>query len=233
MGFMDTMFGKGPELNFEQSPQQAEMYKTMFPIFQNFMQGNFPSIYDVPSPVGPTSGWYDNIAPEVRQSLWEPAREGGRQMMEVMGAKGQIGSAGSPISGSAATGVGKLFSDYSQGIGGQAWNMMQPGLMADYQAQLGRNITGYQTSLMPFQTAANMLPGTYASPVVTPGSQGLFQNAMQMAAPFALGATFGLGGMSWPSFGGMGQQQPSGSIGGAPWGGSFQMSQLPYRGYGF
>jgi hypothetical protein len=31
MGFMDTMFGKSPELKFEQSPQQAEMYKTMFP----------------------------------------------------------------------------------------------------------------------------------------------------------------------------------------------------------
>jgi hypothetical protein len=197
MGFSDFLFGESPELKFKQSPQQQDMWNTMFPTFQNFMGGNFPQMYDLPSPVGPTTDWYNNIAPEVRQSLWEPAMEGGRQMMEVMGSKGQTGSPGSPMSGSGSAGMGRLFADYSQGIGQQAWNMMQPGMMADYGAQLGRNIQGYQTSMMPFQTAANMLPGTYANPVVQPGSPGLMQGMMQLASPFAMGAGMGMmGGMN-------------------------------------
>ena len=196
MGLFDSLFGESPSIKFKQSPQQSQVWDTAFPAFQNFMQGNFPPLYDVPSPVGPTEGWYNNIAPAVRQSLWEPAMEGGQQLLELMGARGQTGSAGSPYSGSAATGLGKLFSDYSQGIGGQAWGMMQPGLMADYQAQLGRNMTGYQTSLMPFQTAAGMLPGTYANPIVNPGSQGLLGSAMQMMAPWAMSF------LPWGNFGG-------------------------------
>jgi hypothetical protein len=104
--------------------------------------------------------------------------------------------------------------------------MMQPGMMADYNAQLGRNIQGYQTSLMPFQAAANMLPGTYANPVVNPGSPGFMQSAMQLAAPFAMGA-----GMGW---GGGGFQNPFAGMFG---GGGAEMNQMALpdymqRGYG-
>lgn len=222
MGFKDFMMGGDPKLTYEQGPEQEDMYNSMFPVFKNFMQGNFPQMYDLPNQVGPTTDWYNNIAPEVRQSLWEPAQEGGQQMMEAMGAKGQIGSAGSPISGSAQTGMGKLFSDYSQGIGGQAWNMMQPGMMADYNAQLGRNIQGYNTSMMPFETARGMLPGTYSSPVVTPGSQGFLGPLLQ-----GLGAAADPGGL----YGGVGE-----SIG-SYFGGQNQTPTLgqgggQYQGYG-
>jgi len=198
---LDWLMGSSPSLDFEQSKQQRKMWDVMFPQFKNFMQGNMPGLYDLPSPVLPNTDWYNNLAPEVRQSLWEPAQEAGQQMMEVMGAKGQLGSAGSPMSGSAATGMGKLFADYGQGIGMQAWNMTQPGLMADYQAQLGRNITGYNTSLMPYQMAAGMLPGTYGQPVINPGSQGLLGYGMQLAAPFAMGAGMGMFGNPFSGFG--------------------------------
>ena len=197
MGFLDTLFGKSPSVDYKSSPQQKEMWKVMFPVFKNFMQGNFPQMYDLPSPVVPTTDWYNNIAPEVRQSLWEPAIEGGNQMMEVLGAKGMMGGPSTPASGSGATAMGKLFSDYSQGIGGQAWNMISPGLMADYNAQLGRNITGYQTSLMPFQTAAGLLPSSYATPIVNSGSSGLMSSFSQMMAPWAMSY------LPWGNFGGM------------------------------
>lgn len=197
MGLFDSIFGSSPSVDYKGSPQQKDMWKTMFPIFQNFMQGNFPQMYDLPSPVGPTTDWYNNISPEVKQSLWEPAVEGGNQMMEVLGSKGMMGGASTPGSGSGVTAMGKLFSDYSQGVGGQAWNMMFPGMMADYQSQLGRNITGYNTSLMPFQTAANMLPGTYPNPIVNPGNPGMMGSMFQMGAPFAMSH------MPWGNFGGM------------------------------
>ena len=240
MGFM---MGDSPSLDFKQGPQQKQMFETMFPVFQNFMQGNFPQMYDLPNQVGPTTDWYNQIAPEVRQSLWEPAQQGGQQMMEAMGAKGQIGSPGSPISGSAQTAMGSLFADYSQGIGQQAWNMMQPGMMAGYGAELGRNQAGYQTSLMPFQAASGMLPGTYANPVVSPGSPGLLSNMMQIAAPLAMGAGMAMGGplgaMAGGALGGMfgggfggGLGQP-GSPSGSEWRGSYGMPGLPYQGYGF
>ena len=197
MGILESIFGSSPSIDYAQSPQQKKMWNTMFPVFQNFMQGNFPQMYDLPSPVGPTTDWYNNIAPQVRQSLWEPAIEGGNQMMEVLGSKGIMGGASTPASGSGATAMGKLFSDYSQGIGGQAWNMMQPGLMADYSAQLGRNMQGYQTSLMPFQAAASLLPGTYPNPVVNQGNPGMIGSMFQMMAPWAMSF------MPWGKFGGM------------------------------
>ena len=71
MGFQDFMMGKSPKLTYEQGPEQKKMYDTMFPVFKDFMQGNFPQMYDLPNQVGPTTDWYNNIAPEVRQSLWE------------------------------------------------------------------------------------------------------------------------------------------------------------------
>jgi hypothetical protein len=216
MGIQDLFMGKSPELNFEQSPQQQQMYNTMFPAFQNFMGGNMPQQYDVPGMIQPGQGWFSGLDQDIQKSLWEPAREGGLQMMEAMGAKGQIGSAGSPISGSAQTGMGRLFADYSQGIGQQAWNMMLPGMEMDYQAQLGRNISGYNQSMLPFQTAANMLPGTYGSPVVTPGSPGLMQGMSQMAAPMMAGIGMGMGGPIGGALGGWlgGMMNPGGGTGG-------------------
>jgi hypothetical protein len=217
--------GESPSLEFEQGPEQKKMFNTMFGPFQSFMQGNFPQMYDLPSPVMPSTDWYNNIAPEVRQSLWEPAQEGGRQMMEAMGAKGQVGSAGSPISGSAQTGMGKLFADYSQGIGSQAWNMMQPGMMADYNAQLGRNIQGDNTSLMPFQAAANMLPGTYSHPVVNPGRAGALGPLLQVFG--AAGDPAGLMGGVNSGIGNLFGQQQTPQIGTGEY-----MGNPADRGYG-
>ena len=197
MGLWDAFTGEGPSVDFKQGPEQKQMWDTMFPVFQNFMQGNFPQMYDLPSPVQPSQGWFDNLSSEVKQSLWEPARDAGNQMMEVLGSKGMMGGASTPASGSGATAMGKLFSDYGQGIGQQAWNMTSPGLFQDYSAQLGRNMQGYQTSLMPFQTAAGMIPGTYSNPIVNQGNPGILQSLAPM------GAAFGMSHLPWGNFGGM------------------------------
>ena len=45
---MSFLFGDSPRLKFEQGPQQRKMFNTMFPVFQNFMQGTFPQMYDLP-----------------------------------------------------------------------------------------------------------------------------------------------------------------------------------------
>jgi len=190
MGFWS---GDSPSISYKQSPQQRQVWDTIFPALQNFFQGGYQNPYDIPSPVMPTTDWYNNIAPEVRQSLWEPAIEGGNQLAEVLGAKGQYGGASTPASGSGATALGKLFADYSQGIGQQAWNMTAPGLTADYNAQLQRNMTA---GLLPFQTAASMLPGTYASPVVNPGQQGFLDLAAGKALDFLAPTLSDFGGGS-------------------------------------
>lgn len=112
-----------------------------------------PPLYDIPDATGltPTSGWYNSIAPEVKQGLWEPWNDAANQLQANLGVQGQVGSPLGGYSGAAGTGLGQLYADAGQQVGMQAWNMMQPGQQALWNANLGRNVTGYNTSLVPWQ----------------------------------------------------------------------------------
>jgi hypothetical protein len=130
----------------------------MFPFCLNSLQGppqmgTPPNIYDVPSGQGlmPTKGWYDSISPEVKQGLWEPWNDASDQMMANMSGVGQFGSPVGGMSGAALNAQGSLYADAGEQVGMQAWNMMAPGQQALWQANLGRNVAGYNTSLIPWQ----------------------------------------------------------------------------------
>jgi hypothetical protein len=148
-GIAGAMSSKGgsSDTQYEWSDEQKNNYYMAQPWAQQQagtaagpipQMGAPPSIYDIPSGQGlqPTSGWYDSIAPEVRQGLWEPWNDAANQMQMNMGGRGQLGSPGAGYSGAAGTGLGQLYADAGQQVGMQAWNMMQPGQQAMWQANL-------------------------------------------------------------------------------------------------
>jgi len=117
------------------------------------MMGAPPSLYNVPRSDGlmPTQGWYDNLSSEVKQGLWEPWNDAANQLQMNMGVQGQLGSPRAGYSGAAGTGLGQLYADAGQQVGMQAWQMTQPGQQAMWQANLGRNIAGYEADMNQYQ----------------------------------------------------------------------------------
>lgn len=99
----------------------------------------------------PTAGWYDSLSPQVMQGLWEPYNEGGRQLMEVMGGAGRLGSESGGISGNAAAGLGQFYQDASKDVGLQAWQMASPGMWGDYQSGINERNLGWDVGLQDWQ----------------------------------------------------------------------------------
>jgi hypothetical protein len=114
--------------------------------------------------------------------MWEPWNEAANQMQMNMGMQGQLGSPRGRYSGAAQTALGQLYADAGQQVGMQAWNMIQPGEQAMYNAELARNMTAYQSSLIPWQQnyqrqveawqypfgiTPGMVTGNYPSGIVT------------------------------------------------------------------
>ena len=94
-----------------------------------------PAMPDVPPPVMPSAGWFQGIAPEVRQGLWEPYQEAGQQLGETFGSRGQQGSARGGYSGAYGSAMGSFAADAAKDVGLQAWQMTAPQMM-DYRNQL-------------------------------------------------------------------------------------------------
>lgn len=218
------MGGSGSSVNFEQSPQQRWLWENFSqPYMQKLAGGNIdlPSMYDIPespspyqvpdiSSMMPTGDWFGSLDPSIKAGIRSPYEDAGRQMLEIMGAKGQTGSVSSPYSGSAASATGKFWEEAARGMGQQGWNMISPALQQGWQAQLGSNIAGYgqdvnqwQTSLgrnmneyqaqlasamMPYQMLPGITQQSLPYPVVDPGDPGFFAEfllpMMQLTAPF-------------------------------------------------
>jgi hypothetical protein len=179
------------------------------------MMGAPPSIYDVPGGQNlmPTQGWYDNISQEVKQGLWEPWNDAANQLQMNMNVQGQLGSPRGGYSGAAGTGLGKLYADAGQQVGMQAWNMMQPGNQALWQANLGRNIADYQANMGQYQQNYNTELEAWRMPynILPSAGLGAAQSGYitQSGNPWA-GAASGalMGGLaSYNMFGGGNQNQ--------------------------
>jgi hypothetical protein len=182
--------GGSSDVDYEWSDEQKENYWAAKPWMrqqQNLAMGGPPqmgappSIYDIPDATGltPTKGWYDSMAPDVKQGLWEPWNDAANQLQMNMGAQGQLGTPGAGYSGAAGTGLGRLYADAGQQVGMQAWNMMAPGQSQLFGANLGRNVDQYNTSLVPWQQ-------NYQS-----GQQD-YQQAGQLMGNFATGGPTGI-----------------------------------------
>ena len=235
IGAMSSGKGGGSDVDYEWSDEQKQNRRMALPWMQQRagqslqgppQMGAPPDIYNVPSGDGlmPTKGWYDSISPEVKQGLWEPWNDASNQMMQNMSGVGQFGSPGGGMSGAALNAQGSLYADAGQQVGQQAWNMMAPGQQAMWQANLGRNVDQYNTSLQPWQN--NYQSGMQDWNITQSQMQNMSAGTptgivSQQGNPWA-GAASGaaMGGLAaYNMFGGQ-QQQP-------------QMPQVPNYNYGY
>jgi len=158
--------GGGSQVKYSSSPEQRQIMQALMPLLQG--QGQYgqeryfggqpqqgaPSMsgvltgqqmYDIPDPTMamPTSQWYNSIAPEVKAGLYAPYVEAGQGIGEMMGSRGQMGSAGSGHTGAYGAAMGELAGQAAQNVGMQAWNMTSPMAMNAWNANLNRNMTAY------------------------------------------------------------------------------------------
>ncbi len=195
---------------------------------------NIP-LYNIPdaSMMMPSQDWWGSLSPEVMQGLWSPYNAGAQQMMETMGAGGNLGSARGGYSGTGENALGRFYSDAATDVGLQAWKMTQPAMMANWQAQLQRGQTGYgqavqdyQNTLaqqqadygmaqedwrqqiareqMPYGILPGLVGGTYSTPVVEPSSGGIGSALTGAGAGWGTAAMAGLGPWGMAGMAGLG-----------------------------
>jgi len=228
------MGDSSPSVSFEQSPQQQQLWSLAYPYWQNLYGGQMPGLYNVPAlpsaadyfaATMPTGDWWANLDPSIKAGIRAPYEDASQQMMEQMGARGQIGGQSTPYSGTGQAALGTFWDKAGQGMAQTGWGMMHPGLMAQAQAgwggamqgwgaELGREQAGYQQSMLPYQMLPGMTQQAMPYPVVDPGGGGFWGGVGNLAGSALMGM-----GMGW---GMSGFQNPFGSYG----------STVPIGGYG-
>ena len=167
------------------------------PSMQGVMSG--VPMYDIPQAAQPTQEWWGGVSKDAKAGLWQPYKEAGQQLTEMMGGRGQAGSARGGFSGAAGAGLGEIAAQGAMNVPMQAWQMGQQGRQDMWGAQLGQNQQGYQNRLQesmadfgrygtdyqnqmqkwgmeqqaiqaPWNMMPGMLGGTYGENVVDPGS---------------------------------------------------------------
>lgn len=96
--------------------------------------------YGIPEAVMPSTGWYQDIAPEVMAGIQSPYVEASEAMMGRMEQMGQLGTARGGVSGGAGAALGEFAARSAKDIGMQAWQMTAPQLMQRRQEMLAQNI---------------------------------------------------------------------------------------------
>jgi hypothetical protein len=149
---------------------------------------NIPSVQNLM----PTSGWYQGIAPEVKAGLREPYMDAHQRIMEQMNMRGQFGGSGGGISPAAAAFSGEFAAQMGQGMGMQAWQMTQPALNQQYQAELQRNML---MKTMPYSLLPGFIGQGMPQPVVSPAGPGAAGTMANMGAGALAG--YGATGNPW------------------------------------
>jgi hypothetical protein len=233
--------GGGTKTEYAQSPEQRAVYGALMPTISRIGSAGAsgsplwripqtptaptapqytsptPQGYNVPDAVGPTQGWWDSIASPVMAGLNAPWNDARNQMFESLGQAGSLGSAGAGMSGAAGAALGEFESNRANQMGLQAWNMMQPGLMNQWQGQLGANqyLTGMQNAAEQQQYGTNYQNQLNQQQQDYGMSQNLWnQQIAANQAPFTIAPGLMGGTYSTP----MVQEQPN-MIGGALSGG--------------
>jgi len=231
----------GDGIEYTQSPEQREVFNTVLPMVQGLGQygqeryfGGAPNMgapsmsgvltgqpmYDIPSPATamPTNDWWSSLAPEVKSGLYAPYVEAGQGLMEMMGGRGQLGSARGGFSGAAGAALGELAGKAAQNVGLNAWQMTGPMAQNAWNADLARNqqawqlgqterMADYNTAMnvwgMPQQTMG-LLGGAYPQAYTNP-SNNTAGNVFGGGLMGGLGAAaLGMGPMGMLGFGGLG-----------------------------
>jgi hypothetical protein len=211
----DTLMGRSPDITTFQSPGQGQLQDMMMPVLQNLFSGNLPTAslprpdydvggYNVPDAPMPDADWYANTQKLRDAQQWQLDQTLGKTM-EGLGGFGMLGGGLTGLTGAGGAAMMERFMQMQPQQEMNLWEMTQPGLMAEFQGQLGQNRDiwgaelgkekwGYQTGLnesmlnwqnqmLPFTGAMGMFPGTYSQPVVNPGQPGMLPSLL------------GLGGM--------------------------------------
>jgi len=156
---------------------------------------------------------YDSLDPTLKASIEKPYMDALGMAREQLGGAGQLGTMGrdTPMfSGAAGQVLGKMAQEAGPTMAQSAYNFTMPNQMQEWQAQLGQNITGYNTGLqalgtdynaemqmrneylqqlmMPYSILPGMMGGTYSTPVMSEGTN--------YASALGSGLTGGLLGLS-------------------------------------
>lgn len=173
---------------------------------------------------------YENLDPTTRASIERPYMRAMEMAREQLGGQGMLGTqrGGGPLfSGAAGQRLGEMAQEAGPVMAKTAFNMMMPMQMQGWQADLARNMTGYNTALqgigtdfaqevarrgevigqqmLPYSILPGLLGGTYSTPLVQQGQNpniggGLMGGMMGAALPGMLG----LANPLWPIIGGLG-----------------------------
>ena len=137
---------------------------------------------------------YGALDPTLKASIERPYMDALMMAREQLGGAGILGTQGreTPLfSGAAGNVLGRMAQDAGPVMAQTAYNLTMPQAMQGWQADLGRNITGYNTALqglttdysgemqrrneymaqlgMPYNMLPGMMGGTYSTPIVQQG----------------------------------------------------------------
>ena len=217
-------------VEYTQSPEQRQVFDATLPLFQGLSQYGqqryfggeqnmgAPSMagtltgqqmYDIPDPSSamPTQNWWSSLSPQVKSGLYAPYVEAGQGLMEMMGGKGQLGSARGGFSGAAGAAMGELAGKAAQNVGLNAWQMTSPMAMNAWNADLTRNVNAYQSGQQERMGDYNTQMNVWNRPMQTLGMMG-----MGMPQAYAQPQSNQWGGaLSGAMMGGMGAYGMSGN----------------------
>lgn len=138
--------------------------------------------YDIPNATGlmPTTDWWNSLSSDVKAGAWAPFQEGQNNLLETLGASGVSGSARGGYSGAAGAALGQYMGDASPAYAMNLWNMSQPGMMANWQAQLGQNqyLAGMQNQNALWNAENQLGLNQYLAGLQNQQSQSLWQNQL-------------------------------------------------------
>lgn len=170
--------------------------------------------YAIPSPefIMPTQAWWTSLSPHVKAGLWQPWNEAARQMMETMGATGQLGSARGGYAGTGERALGELYSRAGKDVGLQAWKMTAPGALMGWQELLTRGKKGYQEALQEaladYESEVRRRQADYSTGLTRWGEEIEEAKYPYAVIPGLLGGTYSQGVVQpnapspWPGIGG-------------------------------
>jgi len=173
--------GGSSKTTYVQSPQAQEALSAYMPALYRMGQqgaygaplwntGNIPtsslgdypvSGYEAPSAAGlmPSAANIGAIDPNIKEAVAAPYLEAIGQVTEQFG--GGMGSARAGLSGAGANVLNKsmqtMIPQYTQSL----WNMVQPGLMTEYQANVGGTEAGWQAQLARAGAATSLAAQQY------------------------------------------------------------------------
>jgi len=214
----DFLFGSGPEqTGTAQSPGQAWLQGQLQPLLSKGIQAGLSGqgLYPVQQAPMPNYNIGSYSVPQAPFSSPTDYLQSGelrtaQNLLENFFAGGGGGSAGGGLSGQANTIYGNVLGDLSKGLVGRYNQMQLP--YNQMQAQANQNIwqagvnqgqLGYTGSTLPYYSALNqsysspwnlagLYSGTYGSPIIDPGQQGLVQDALGFGAQAGIGKFFGI-----------------------------------------